>query len=135
MTVAEYAAKNNVSKQSVYGRLNRGTLQYKLIDGVRHIVESSVQPPLIESADYTTDSKSKKRLKRALKKLNKSVQRVEILTNKVEGLDALISSKDDEISTLKKALALFTVVLDKRLLAPDTDNEIVVKPKKSKKKR
>jgi len=130
MTVTEYAKKYSVSKQSVYDKLKRGTLKYKTIQGVKHIILNADIKESINSVDSTIEMISKKKHKRILKKLNKSMQEVEILREKIKGFKILLISKDSEIDTLKKSLSAFTIFLEKKEI-----KEIVhtVKPKKKKK--
>jgi len=131
MTVTEYSKKHGVSKQSVYDKLKRGTLQYKTIQGVKHIILNADIKESIKSIDNNIEIVSKKKHKRVLKKLNKSMQEIEILKEKIKGLKVLMISKDSEIDTLKKSLSAFSIFLEKK-----ERKEIVhtVKPKKKKKK-
>jgi len=131
MTVTEYSKKHGVSKQSVYDKLKRGTLQYKTIQGVKHIILNADIKESINSVDNTIEMISRKKHKRVLKKLNKSMQEVEILREKIKGFETLLVSKDSEIDTLKKSLSAFTIFLEKKEI-----KEIVhtVKPKKKRKK-
>ena len=128
MTVTEYAKKYNVSKQSVYDKLKRGTLPYKTIKGIKHIILNAD----IKESINIIETVSKKKHKRVLKKLNKSIQHIEILKEKVQGLEILLLSKDSEIDTLKKSLSAFTIFLEKKEI-----KEIVhtVKPNKKKGKK
>jgi len=132
MTVTEYAKKHNVSKQSVYDKLKRGTLPYKTIQGIKHIILNTDIKESINSIDNIIETVSKKKYKRVLKKLNKSIQHIEILKEKVQGLEILLISKDSEIDTLKKSLSAFTIFLEKKEV-----KEIVhtVKSKKKKGKK
>ena len=131
MTVTEYSKNHGVSKQSVYDKLKRGTLEYKTIQGVKHIILNADIKESINSVDNTIEMISKKKHKRVLKKLNKSMQEVEILREKIKGFETLLMSKDSEIDTLKKSLSAFTIFLEKKEI-----KEIVhtVKPKKKRKK-
>jgi len=132
MTVTEYAKKHNVSKQSVYDKLKRGTLPYKTIQGIKHIILNTDIKESINSIDNIIETVSKNKYKRVLKKLNKSIQHIEILKEKVQGLEILLISKDSEIDTLKKSLSAFTIFLEKKEV-----KEIVhtVKSKKKKGKK
>ena len=132
MTVAEYAKDHGVSKQSVYDKLRRGTLSYEVKDGIKHIVES-VAPVVGAVAAPGID----KKLKRALKRLNKLKHKLEMAVNDIQGLQELIRSKDSEIDTLKKTFGLMTAAIENKLLAAPHETVIVnpVKSKKSKDKK
>ena len=129
MTVAEYAKKHGVSKQSIYDKLRRGTLSYELIDGIKHIIES------IDRAVASVESPvSSKKFNKTLKKLNKAKHKLEIAVNEIQALNKLLLSKDSEIDTLKKTFGLMTVAIENKLLnAPG--EEIIVKAKKKKKRK
>lgn len=136
MTVTEYAKKYNVSKQSVYDKLKRGTLEYKTIQGIKHIILNAEIKQSINSVDNDIATSLKKKYKRALKKLNKSIQHIELLETKLESSEKLLISKDKQIITLEKSLALFTLVLEtKSLAAAELIETKVKKSSKNKKKK
>lgn len=124
MTVKEYAANKGVSKQSVYDRIRRGTLQVEMIDGVKNIVGERSQGDLFAAIESGTDKKCRKALKRSRRK-------VKLRKTELKGLRDLLQAKDSEIDTLKKSLGLVQAVIDSRLLKPvSVDTEIVKKKKK-----
>ena len=128
MTVAEYAKYKGISKQAVYDKVRRGTLLSETVDGVKHILESVASPVVsVES------SASSKKLKRALKRLNKCKHKLELASKEIQGLHELVQSKDSEIDTLKKTFGLMTVAIEKSLIAAPPE-EIIVKAKKDKRR-
>lgn len=133
MNVAEYAKKHNVSKQSVYDKIKRGTLQTKTIQGIKHIVSI----PKVVSVENNDFNISKKKLEKTLKKLNKSNLKLEKVELKVEFLEKLIESKDKEILTLEKALSAFTLLLDEKEnnIKPSITYEAIEEKKDKKKKK
>jgi len=130
MTVAKYAKKYNVSKQSIYDKLKRGTLQSKVINGVKHIISI----PKVVSIENHNETLGDNKFKKLLKKLNKSRLKIEKLELKIEFLDEIVKSKNNEITTLEKSLNAFTMVLDKKLLTPSIVYEAELEEKKPKKK-
>ena len=137
MTVKEYSTKRGVSIQSVYARLNRGTLEYEVIEGIRHIVDSTYKVKALTPIDRDYVSKVEKRLKKALKKGLKHKHKYLLAVNKLNSMDTLLQSKQSEIDSLKASLDLMRDV--KRLFSPveDTfiDADIKSKKKKSSKKK
>lgn len=134
MTVKEYAIKHEVSKQSVYDRINRGTLQVEIIEGVKHVIESSSQVKPLKSLVSNIDQKCSKSLEKALKKGLKSKHKLDLAMVQLNSMDILLKSKDNEIASLKKSLDFLDVVVSKKLLLMDKDHDVIdVEPTKKKK--
>ena len=139
VTVKEYAEEHGVSKQSVYDRINRGTLQIEMIDGVRHIIGSRSQVKEVESPVIGIDRECQKALEKALKKHLKAKHRLDLATVQLKSMETLIESKDSEIESLKRSLHMADAVISKKLLLMDHGSEIIdideeIPTKKSKKK-
>lgn len=123
MTVTEYAKKYNVSKQSVYDKLNRGTLEFKVIKGIKHIILND-----------GIEIKKKKTCKKSLNKIKALKKDNELLKLSVNSLEKLLKSRDKEIVTLEKTLSVFTSLIDNKLLAsPQKIEDISIKKSKKKK--
>ena len=135
MTIAEYAKSRGVSKQSVYERIKRGTLQYEVIDGVKHIIEAPESKGLIETPVSTPVSKRCKKLEKTLKKLNRVKHELELAYKDVEHLHTLISAKDSELDSLRNTLGLLDTAISRNLLSAPVDDVIEVPVTKKKKKR
>jgi len=141
MNVSEYAKSRGVSKQSVYDRLKRGTLQYEVINGVKNIIEPGDSKGLIQGAsstiESTFDKKLEKKLNKALKRLNKVEHKLALATNDVESLEKLLAAKDSEIETLKNTFGLMTLAIERKMIAPveEVIEADLTKKKKKKKKK
>jgi len=138
MTVNEYSKINGISKQSVYDRLKRGTLQFKVIDGVKHIIQDNVN---LNNKDNSTSSLKKdcsKDLEKALKKLNKSKQLVKLLKQEAKFNEKLVNSMQNEIDTLKKSLGAFDRLVNSKMMEIEmktNENIETIKAVKSKNKQ
>jgi len=131
MNVAEYAKKYNVSKQSVYDKLKRGTLNYRVVNGIKEIIIK----PIKENIKNNIEIDKNKALKKALKRLNKKSLKVKKLKIKNKYMKEIINSKNKEITTLEKSLSAFSLILEKKLNPPKIiHNTKIKKDKKDKKK-
>ena len=132
MKVNEYAKSKGVSKQSVYDRLRRGTLQYEVRDGVKHIIESSGQGSLLDTIEDKTSPDCLKTIER----LSKSKVKVKLFKQEIQALKDLLLAKDAEIDTLKKTFGLMTLAIEQKLIVKPEEitSEVVKKKKKGKKK-
>jgi len=141
MTVKEYAEKQGVSKQSVYDRIKRGTLQVELIQGVRHIVESSSQLKGFEALLPNIDRDCPKKLEKALKKALKSKHKLDLAIVKLNSMQTLLNSRDEQIATLKSSFDMIGSLVGKKILQSPVEEDVIdLKPikkksKKSKKKK
>ncbi len=119
MKVGEYSKAFDVSVQSVYQRLKKGTLKYEIKDNVKY-VKVFDKPPVKEKLKNSKDNCKDiiKVYKQVVKDLRKQIKRLE-------------RDKDRNYSNLEK---LFDKVLEvKSLSAPVLEAEIY-ETKKSKKK-
>jgi hypothetical protein len=139
MTVNEYSRVNGISKQSVYDRLKRGTLQYKVIEGVKHIIHDNVDLTSQDKVETTFKDTCSRDLEKALKKLNKSRQVVKLLKQEAKFNERLVNSMQNEIDTLKKSLGAFDRLVNSKMMQIEMkSNEIetieIVETKEKKKK-
>ena len=44
LTVKEYSDRYNITKQAVYNKIKRGTLDVEVVNGVKYIVENNIKP-------------------------------------------------------------------------------------------
>lgn len=131
MTVAQYASKNKVSKQSVYDRLRRGTLSARLINGVKHIIEPDLET-VKPDVDSSLAPDKKKLLVEVLKRLNKARQVIRLLKQRIESDIVLIKSLRSEIDTLKKSHNTLSLIVDSQIikqLPQITDADIIPEKK------
>ena len=78
ITVKDFAEKHGISEQAAYGRIKRGTLETKSINGVMMIDETPEQDKIKDNSKQTKlFKKLKKRYKRELKDKNKQIDRLQ----------------------------------------------------------
>jgi len=135
LTVGEYAAKHNLTVQSVYQRIKRGSLKSIESNGVKYVVVDS------ESIKGSLNTDVESMFKEPFKEMSKIIEK----------LQNQISKKDKEIKRLTKALEkcnktkedVFLQYIQEIKTAPQLaapvpdhdDNVIEVKEERSKKKK
>ena len=78
ITVKDFAEKHSISEQAAYGRIKRGTLETKLVNGVMMIDETPEQDKIKDNSKQTKlFKKLKKRYKRELKDKNNQINRLQ----------------------------------------------------------
>lgn len=142
MTVNEYAEKKGVSVQSVYGKIKRGTLETRELDGVMHIIEPGTFNGIVSGdKSHLTDrlNKVSKKLQKERNKRLKAVHKRKLAEVQLNSIQLNIKSKDEEIATLKHVIEKYERMFGKNNLqltaAPGEDHIIDIKPKKKKKKK
>ena len=132
MTVTEYAKKYNVSKQSVYDKLKRGTLQYTVNKGIKQIILNDDLNSLNVKSKKPLKTVAKKKYKKLLKLLNNKNNIIKSLNDTIENNVNLLDSKQSEIETLNKSLGALILLIEEK-----STKQIIhtVKPKTKKRKK
>jgi vacuolar-type H+-ATPase subunit I/STV1 len=133
LTPKQYAAQHQVSPQSVYARIKRGTLKTIIVDGVSYIAQpenTTVSQSTNEKSKPINPCKEIKQLyKQQIKQLNKRVKQLEKQLEKEE------SRKNENYEQLKD---LFGLLVNNNLIAPVSKTDIIdaeVQEHKKKKKK
>lgn len=83
ITVTEYCKRHNVSTQSVYSRIKRGTIEHEVVNGVKMVFDGdvaqtqSVPTPIVNDYNDVIDlmqsiiDNQQKEIKRLIKRINK----------------------------------------------------------------
>ena len=78
ITVKDFAEKHGISEQAAYGRIKRGTLETKSINGVMMVDETPEQDKIKDNSKQAKlFKKLKKRYKRELKDKNNQINRLQ----------------------------------------------------------
>jgi len=134
LTITQYAKQYNVSKQSVYDRIKRGTLKATIKDGVKMIDTDDLQGESISTNNDKLDSQAilvneiKKGYKQVIKQQKQLIKRQD---KQIESLQKEISDIQDRYY---KVTTLMFESKQKELTSNIVDAEIVKHKKKSKKK-
>ncbi len=97
VTVGEYCKINGVTVQSVYARINRGTLEHEIVKGVKMVLTDSATALTMDSKatmneevnSYTTLLQSTiKSQKKEIKRLHKTIKQLE--KQNIKSMDTLI---------------------------------------------
>ena len=128
LTITQYAKQYNVSKQSVYDRLKRGTLKATIQDGVKMIDTDDLQGVTMDTSNDKLDSQAMvvKEVKRAYKQVIK--QQSKLIKRLEKDLEYCRSSRDENYNKLER---LFNKLYSNE---PQIIDTTVVKKKKKKKK-
>ena len=134
LTITQYAKQYNVSKQSVYDRIKRGTLKASIQDGVKMIDTDDLQMTSISTNNDKLENQAilvneiKKGYKQVIKQQKQLIKRQ----------DKQIKSLQKEMSDIQARYYKVTILMfesrQKKLAADIMDVEIIKHKKKSKKK-
>ena len=129
LTITQYANQHQVSKQSVYDRIKRGTLKAIIQDGVKMIDTDDLQGESMTLNNDKVDSQSMvlKEVKRAYKQVIK--QQKQVIKRLEKELDYCRTSKDNNYNKLER---LFDRLYNDKPQIVDVD---IIKPKKKKRKK
>jgi len=133
LTITQYAKQYNVSKQSVYDRINRGTIKATIQNGVKMIDTDDLQGQSIPINNDKQDNQTIlfKKIKKGYKKVIKQQKQL------IKRQDKQIESLQQEISDIQARYYKLTTLMfefkQKELTADVVDAEIVKHKKKSKK--
>ena len=107
ITVSEYCSINNVTVQSVYARIKRGTLKYEVQNGVKMVLNDytmqdsiHIEPKVNDRLnDYTMLLQSTiKSQKKEIKRLHKTIKKLEKQNTKsIDTLLKLFSNNTNQI--------------------------------------
>lgn len=146
LTVTQYAKLSGVSRQSIYGKINRGSLQCIMIDNVQYIevddnvnlqdneqdkttfkpVKTTINKPILaDNSSYYLEQIEE--LKLEIKELKEELRQERKANKKLNKL--LNKEKDTSIDILSKFIGEMKQLSYSK---PITDTEIVEKKKKKK---
>lgn len=135
LTITQYAKQYNVSKQSVYDRIKRGTLKSTIQDGVKMIDTNDLQGISMSTNNDKLDNQAMlvNEIKKGFKQLVKQQKQL------IKRQDKQIESLQKEISDIQARYYKVTTLMfeskQKELTADIVDAKIINYKKKSKKKK
>lgn len=134
LTITQYAKQYNVSKQSVYDRIKRGTLKASIQDGVKMIDTNDLQMTSISTNNDKLENRARlvNEMKKGYKQLIK--QQKQLIKRQDKQIESLQKEINDMQARYYKVTTLMFESRQKELTADIVDTEIVKYKKKSKKK-
>ena len=138
LSVKEYASRFKISAQAVYQKLNKGTLKFVKVDGVKYVlvdagtgslgvkaVEQDVEQPLVQILN-----KQIEKLNKQIRKKDKEIERL----NK-ELLNSVKAEKDTLLKYISELKQLQLITKPKEEDPIDAELEPTAKSKKKKKSK
>lgn len=129
ISVAEYCKRHNVSSQSVYAKIKRGTLEHTVVNGIKMVVDDS--PFSTGSEEVTNDNAVINLLQSIINDLKKENKRLKKRITKLENQHMKDTSVFRDL--LYGTIALPEPVSKREKRDEFVDAEIVKKKRKKKK--